>query len=82
MHEEPVGTVSGEGGQRREMGGKWVETRLPVPFNSVLALDHWRTARNELCKEMRKLYLQAGEKEISRLALRPAEGEGRHCSNG
>lgn len=64
------------------MGGKWVETRLPVSFNTVLALDHWRTARNELFKEMRKLYLQAREKEISRLALRPAEGEGRHCSNG
>lgn len=77
-----MGTASAEGGQRSEMGRKSVETRLPVPFNTVLALDHWRTARNELFKEMRKLYLQAGEKEISRLALRPAEGEGRHRNNG
>lgn len=76
-----MGTASGEGGQRSEMGGKWVETRLPVPFSTVLALDHWRTARNELFKETRKLYLQAGEKEISRLALRPTEDEGRHCGN-
>lgn len=56
-----------------------------VPFNTVLALDHWRTTMNKLFKEMGKLSLcerEGNSKEKSRLARQPAEGEGRHFSNG